>query len=528
MAVQHLQTKLKRLARRLRERGVEPIVICRALLRGVRPDDLPELEAVSALLADQDIDARHYWIGTFYTLLIDPEARRRQAAYFTPAPLARRLIDLVEAQGCNLRRASVFDPAAGGAAFLSTVAARMVELGRSPKEIAKALSGLDVDGNLAELARDLISERLEGIALPLAQLPQADALRAPVTALHDLVLVNPPFGRRMGADLEGIDWSGVASPGHVNIYALFVDVALRWVKPGGLIGMIIPTSFIAGPFYNRLRKRIRDTARVMTLGLVADRDTTFLDVAQDVCLLVLQRHSHGHAQSRAVTFGMINVAGDWVDTAVGYLPRAHDAAWPLPPGLGHAAVGGARLADYGVDLKVGYFVWNREKERLREAAEEGAVPLFWARNVRVGKECAPAARKRDGVDYVAFEGESSGMDRGPAILLQRTTNSKQARRLVAGLIGTSPPRFTTENHTILIRPVRPDANLGLLCQLLNTGAVDQRYRRLSGTASVSAKLLARLDLPHPVAFARALAVTGDPERAAELAYETSLAQRRAA
>ena len=528
MAAQQLQTKLKRLARRLRDRSVHPIAVCRALLSEQLPADLPELKAVAALLADQDLDARHYWIGTFYTLLIDPEVRRRQAAYFTPAPLARRLIDLVEAQGCNLRRASVFDPAAGGAAFLSTVAAHMVTLGRPPKEVAKALSGLDVDGDLAGLARDLISQRLDGVALAPDRLAQADALRAPVTALHDLVLVNPPFGRRMGADLEGIDWSGVASPGHVNIYALFVEVALRWAKPGGLIGLIIPTSFIAGPSYNRLRRRIRDSARVLTLGLVADRDAVFLDVAQDVCLLVLQRHSHGHAQSRPVTFGVINAAGEWVDTAVGYLPRAHDAAWPLPLGLGNAAVGGAHLADYGVDLKVGYFVWNREEKRLRQAPEEGAVPLFWARNVRAGKACEPAARKRDGIDYVTFDGESSGIDRGPAILLQRTTNSKQARRLVAGLIGESPPRFTTENHTILIRPVRPDANLRLLCQLLNTGPVDQRYRRLSGTASVSAKLLKRLDLPHPDVFARALAATGDPERAAELAYETPSAQRRAA
>lgn len=528
MAAQELQTKLKRLASRLRAQGVEPISACRALLRDELPGDLSEVQRARELLAGHDADRRHYWIGTFYTLLMDPEARHKQAAYFTPPPLAKLLISLVEAQGCDLSRASVFDPAAGGAAFLSTVAARMAELGRKPDACAAALSGLEVDGDLAALARELISQRLGDRAFPDAQLVNANALTTPVTRLHDLVLVNPPFGRRMGADLEGVDWSAVASPGHVNIYALFVDIALKWVKPGGHVGMIVPTSFIAGPFYDRLRRRIRGAAQVLALGLVTDRDAVFLDVAQDICVLVLKRHSRGHSESRTVAFGVVNAAGHWTDTVESKLPRSHRAAWPLPWSLGQAAVGGARLADYGVDLRVGYFVWNREGSRLRQAPEAGTVPLFWARDVRPNQLCTPKARKRDGTDHVMFEGNSAGIQRGPAILLQRTTNSKQARRLVAGLIGEDPPRFTTENHTILIRPVRSDANLGLLCQLLNTAAVDQRYRRLSGTASVSAKLLAQLDLPHPDTFAHAMKTTGDPERAAVLAYETAAPQRQAA
>jgi adenine-specific DNA-methyltransferase len=61
--------------------------------------------------------------------------------------------------------------------------------------------------------------------------------------------------------------------------------------------------------------------------------------------------------------------------------------------------------------------------------------------------------------------------------------------------------------------------LDLAVKLLNTAAVDQRYRRVSGTAAVSVTLLRKLDLPSPVAFADALdEADGDSEAAASAAY----------
>jgi adenine-specific DNA-methyltransferase len=49
--------------------------------------------------------------------------------------------------------------------------------------------------------------------------------------------------------------------------------------------------------------------------------------------------------------------------------------------------------------------------------------------------------------------------------------------------------------------------------------VDQRYRRVSGTAAVSVTLLRQLDLPSPSAFASALVdANGDAELAALTAY----------
>jgi adenine-specific DNA-methyltransferase len=78
--------------------------------------------------------------------------------------------------------------------------------------------------------------------------------------------------------------------------------------------------------------------------------------------------------------------------------------------------------------------------------------------------------------------------------------------------------FVTENHTIVLTSENP-GQLALAVALLNTSAVDQRYRRVSGTAAVSVTLLRKLDLPLPAVFREALRdADGDAEAAALAAY----------
>jgi len=69
---------------------------------------------------------RHYWISTFYTLLINASLRREKAIYFTPPAIVQHLIRKSELAGIDFKKARVIDPAAGGAAFISSIAGRMV------------------------------------------------------------------------------------------------------------------------------------------------------------------------------------------------------------------------------------------------------------------------------------------------------------------------------------------------------------------------------------------------------------------
>ena len=88
--------------------------------------------------------------------------------------------------------------------------------------------------------------------------------------------------------------------------------------------------------------------------------------------------------------------------------------------------------------------------------------------------------------------------------------------------------FVTENHTIVIVPdpaKRQQLPLRKVCRLLNTMAVDARFRRISGSVSVSTKALRDLPLPTAVAVRRFFkASERSDDDAAVAAYAASTAR----
>ena len=76
----------------------------------------------------------------------------------------------------------------------------------------------------------------------------------------------------------------------MNLYALFVEQALQWVRPGGIVCLIIPMSFVGGPYFAALRERILLSASVLRLDLIDKRSDVFLDVLYDLCVIVLRKN----------------------------------------------------------------------------------------------------------------------------------------------------------------------------------------------------------------------------------------------
>jgi adenine-specific DNA-methyltransferase len=272
-----------------------------------------------------------------------------------------------------------------------------------------------------------------------------------------------------------------------------------------------------------MRAFIRSQAEVLAIGSIAGRDGIFIDVAQDISVLIA-RKGKAHDVDAPVRFPVLGFIPSSTPVVEELLPAEPGDAWPLPA-IDPTLIGGATLADYGVNARAGYFVWNRERDRLvtKLARRQHGYPLVWAKNVRPGEPCRPAGKKGAGTDFVTFSGDSTAIVTGAAAVMQRTTNDKQPRRLIAAMVDPAVVSewggFVSENHTIVLTGEDP-GKLALAVRLLNTAAVDQRYRRVSGTAAVSVTLLRQLDLPSPAAFTAALAESDDDaEAAASTAYK---------
>jgi adenine-specific DNA-methyltransferase len=478
--------------------------LCKLLVQSDPPD--ARLEALHHQFSRLPKDERHYWIGTFYTLLLPATERRSKATYFTPPHLARSIIALACENGFDIKKHIAIDPAAGGAAFLATLASQMRESGLAAASITNRLSGVELDSGLASLSEALIGDQLGIEIAEHAIVTVGNSLERIPNKRFDLVLTNPPYGRISLDDTTKGQWEEVCHPGHINKYALFTALCLRLVKRNGLVGLILPSSFVSGPLYNKLRAFLRQRAEILVLGSVAYRNDVFIDVDQDISVVLL-RAGFPHRAAAPVIFGSFERAQAFKAKTAAVLPPDPREPWVIPASVAGTATGGATLDDYGVTARAGYFVWNREEERMfTRKCRKLDIPLIWAQNVRTGTLCSPKSKKRErGVDYVRFEEDSTAIVRKSAIVIQRTTNNSQHRRLIAACVD---PRVVKKwggfVYTIVISG-DDAATIQALCLLLNSKAVDARYRQLSGTASISVTLLRRLDLPSPKALKAALA-----------------------
>jgi adenine-specific DNA-methyltransferase len=524
-----------------------PLQLCEGILNN-------EVVGLStrAFFADLPADERHYWIASLYALLMPPSRRRRLAVYFTPPALARYAIDVLIDAGVRPGRDRILDPASGGAAFLVPLASRIANESRRRgltgnkvlSKIEDTLSGVEVEPDLARLSLSLLGELLsEEMAAAGRRKLQIRIERANALTLsdpeepYDAVIGNPPYGRIFRPSRRLLKkFAPVITDGYVNLYSLFVKQALDWVKPGGIVCLILPLSFIGGSNFNSLRKQILESARVIRLDPIEKRDDVFLDVLYDLCVLVLEKKD---AKPRYVKPQSSLLRADQTALVLGHLDvplfPSH-RVWALPDGVRNDQLfesGLETLHDYGYLTKTGYFVWNREKQRYRTgfAPRRTEVPLFWAHNVRANALCEPLADRggRDRLGFVKVNADNSAVVDTDAIILQRTSNRRQKRRLIAGIIRRSRVPggrgFVTENHTILILPDPAKIQkltLKMLCRLLNTEAVDGRFRRMSGTVSVSTKALRSLPLPAAAEVKKAFGTASSDDEASEMAYGLSV------
>ncbi|MHC2435286.1 HsdM family class I SAM-dependent methyltransferase [Bradyrhizobium sp. USDA 4451] len=535
---------LRRIALRVKRSPMTPLQACEAILENRFLH--PEIRSFFANLPD---DERHYWIASLYALLMPKARRRKLAAYFTPPHLAHHAIDALLEAGIKPGHHRILDPASGGAAFLVPLAARILRQGRQRGSRAKTivqtigdtLHGVEIDNGLAQLSEALLTDLLyaeidaSGIELDgLVDRANTLELNKP-DVLYDAVIGNPPYGRILRPTrFLRENFSSVISGGYVNLYALFIELALRWTRPGGVICLIVPMSFVGGPHFAALRKRILQRASVLRLDLIDKRSDVFLDVLYDLCVMVLRRHD---GQPHPVTAETSLLTIDEQSRYLGKLelparPSSH--VWALPDSSSGSPLfqpGLTTLDGYGYLTRTGYFVWNREQHRYRvgKTPRSTEVPLFWAHNVRANKKCQPKDGDDGRIGFARIPQDSNAILRTDALILQRTSNRRQKRRLIAGIVRQADvvggQGYITENHTIVVMP-KPTAKrllpFSMLCRLLNTKAVDDRFRRMSGSVSVSTKALRDLPLPMASDVRRFFANNKlSDDEAAEAAYAAS-------
>ncbi len=518
----------------------------------------PQLKNFVGLLKQMDFLEASYWLSSAYAMLTDETYRKKLAMFFTPASLTRGLLDDLAAQGVDFGRHSFLDPACGGAAFLAPIAFRMREAletrGLSPaarlRHIERHLFGTDKDATLCKLSRQFLymalHEDIEASGyVPTFTIETADSLKSQGGKLgrRDVVVCNPPYRKLAADEVALLDpaFKGVTEA-QPNLYGIFIFHCVRLVRPKGVVALVTPTSFLSGQYFSGLRSFLIRNTDVAHIGMVSERKGVFIDVEQETALTVLRRRLPDNRTEAQATVSVVSVEGKYTYVGASVLPNG-GSVWPIPRVVADvallrlAAASKFRLADYGYKIRIGAYVWNRDKrpkyETLRDvlrAKTKTAVPLLWSRSISPdGHLTFDPDLKADGHHFVDLgDKQHAAVVRQPCVVMQRVTSNDQPRRLVAAPVSialiVAHGGFVGENHIVILEPAveLPQLPPTQLAELISTHAVDRIYRCISGATNVSVFELSQLALPDPAKLANHLSQGSTMEVAVNRSYGLDL------
>ena len=379
--------------------------------------------------------------------------RREAGLYYTPPALAARVVELALRFG----KGGVLDPCAGAGAFLLAAARAGVT----------DLRGIDLDAAALKVARKVV---------PRAVLTRADSLRCEVPPA-DVVVSNPPYGHVRDAWL--VKRFPALEGGEIDRYAAFLLRSLELARPGGVVALLIPDTWMFLSRAWRLREAVLAQAEVAALVDFGKPFASAKDTRVHAAVFV----------RRPAALRSVHVARDSEELA------------PVPQGrLGRAP----------------WVVYRtRPEQALCEAMERASVPLGSVCEVEYGLRTGDNARHVErrapapseiglagGEDIVPFGLRwkpktlvrlAAPLPGRPRVAIQRIrTNSKApwARWLEAAMV---PPSLVCLDSLSTL--AAPDELLWALLGLVSSVALN-RIHRLR-TTDVNVKPAALRELPAP-------------------------------
>ena len=399
---------------------------------------------MSKLAEDLDI-AGEEWVGS--TSL---SSRKALGQFMTPEALRERLLDKVRL----FPGMKVLDPGVGTGGFLGAI---------NDREPSAILTGWDVDENILTYAEK---------NCPYATLKNKDALSAEPSEEFDLVIGNPPYFQIKATKEQKSRFSSVIS-GRPNIFAMFFQVAMENVRPGGQIAFVVPPSMNNGSYFNSLREFIEDNSIIDFLE-IQKGDKLFDNAQTSVQLMVLTKGESG----KAFHFDRVSTDGGFRRTIFN----------ENPSDLEDMFKGRKTIFELGYESVTGTIVWNQVKDRLSFEDGDNMTRLLWAKNIGFGN-----LRLDNYGDRAKYVKDVTPME-GPAIIVNRIVGSVGEGVLRSALIPRGV-KFVGENHTNVIiarKGVSPLVSWLELLEMLQNPTLAERVRLVTGNTQISTSELNHL------------------------------------
>lgn len=324
---------------------------------------------------------------------------------------------------------------------------------------------------------------------------------------YDFVIGNPPYMKVAKDAPEALAMPDVCY-GAPNLYFLFASMSLFNLRDAGEMVYIIPRSWTSGAYFKRFRQKFLSIGTLEHIHLFVSRDKVFEkeSVLQETMIIKVKKNAQkpdtiiiSTTQSNRDFANRTEFEVPYTTVMNGdecyvYLVTNEEEADTLKTlnGLGET------LPSIGLRMKTGLTVDFRNREALRDHAEDDAVPLFYSQHIQNGKVVFPVGKEHE---YIVTDQSGLRQQNTNYLFVKRFTAKEEHRRLQCGVyLARRHPEYaeiSTQNKINFICGLRELSECVVygLYVLFNSKLYDCYYRILNGSTQVNATEINAMPVP---------------------------------
>ena len=325
---------------------------------------------------------------------------------------------------------------------------------------------------------------------------------------YDFVIGNPPY-MKIPKDAPEATAVPEVCYGAPNLYFIFAAMGLFNLETDGEMVYIIPRSWTSGAYFKRFRQYFLTEGKLEHIHLFVSRNKVFdkEDVLQETIIIKVKKTSQtpkkvtitssqsnndfDNLTSLIVPYSLVVSGSDYYvylvtnEKEVSVLERLHRFDKTLP--------------DIGLKMKTGLTVDFRNREILRDDAEEGAIPLFYSQHIKQGEVQFPIQKEHE---YVVTDQKGLMQDNRNYLFVKRFTAKEERRRLQCGVyLSKKYPQYkkiSTQNKINFVDGLITEMSECLvygLYVIFNSTLYDEYYRILNGSTQVNSTEINSMPIP---------------------------------
>ena len=323
----------------------------------------------------------------------------------------------------------------------------------------------------------------------------------------DMVIGNPPY-MKIAKDAPEATAMPDVCYGAPNLYFLFAAMSMFNLKEDGEMVYIIPRSWTSGAYFKQFRKRFFGEGVLEHIHLFVSRDKVFEkeSVLQETIIIKAKKtqskpntititttQSNADFSNRTVFDAPYSTVVNGDESYVYLVTNTEEVQT-----LNELNRWTDTLPDIGLKMKTGLTVDFRNREALRDSAEDDAVPLFYSQHIQNGKVVFPVGKEHE---YIVTEQRGLLQENTNYLFVKRFTAKEEHRRLQCGVyLAKKHPEYaeiSTQNKINFISGLRELSECVVygLYVLFNSTLYDSYYRILNGSTQVNSTEINSMPVP---------------------------------